>query len=60
MTTYVHFIAPCMDMLNSSKNCSSSPVDLDFGKEAGECVYGSRSVCVCARGCGPACTCMRV
>lgn len=47
-------------MLNSSKSCSSSPVDLDFGKEAGECVYGSRSVFVCAQGCGPACTCMRV
>lgn len=47
-------------MLDSSKNCSSSPADLDFGKEAGELVCGSRSVSVCARGCGPACPCMRV
>lgn len=47
-------------MLDSSKNCSSSPADLDFGKEAGEHVCGSRSVSVCARGCGSACPCMRV
>lgn len=57
---YVHFIVDCIDMLNSSKYCSSSPIDLDFGQEAGECVYGSRSVSVCARGCGSAGACMRV
>lgn len=47
-------------MLGSRKNCRSSPVDLDFGKDAGERVCGSRSVSVCARGCGSACACMRV
>lgn len=57
---YVHFIVLCMDMLGSRKNCRSSPVDLDFGKNAGERVCESRSVSVCARGCGSACACMRV